>query len=39
MKRKNKAGKYHIVERMQKKTFDELLGLGREWGDIGSKTV
>jgi integrase len=27
MKRKNKAGKYHIVERMQKTTFDELLAL------------
>lgn len=27
MKRKNKAGKYHIVKRMQKTTFDEFLAL------------
>lgn len=33
MKRKNKAGKYHIVERMQKTTFDELLELYKKEED------
>jgi integrase len=33
MKRKNKAGKYHIVERMQKTTFDKLLELYKKEDD------
>jgi integrase len=33
MKRKNKAGKYHIVERMQKTPFDELFALYKKEED------
>ena len=33
MKRKNRQGKYHIIERMEKTTFDELIELYKKEGD------
>jgi hypothetical protein len=32
MRRKNKAGRYHIIERQQKTTFDQVLELYKKEG-------